>query len=291
MKTAIYPGTFDPITYGHIDVIKKSLQVFDRLIVATTDNAGSAVRSDFEQLTPRDLSMSFTSQSEKRVLAATVQGPLRSAFGPVPDLSTVADHRSDSVGMPLIFAIADVDWLFDPFSLQKSNLGQDTVVRPLNDNLAFMLNMLEFATGDDQLLAIRSRGQLHRPFSRVADLFQTAQAKVQEREAVLAQQVGEFEQQITSATQGAGDVSYEELPESVTAKLKEFESALLSARRELRAVRHSIRAEVDRLGRQLTFLNLLAGPFQVGVLGACVFWYRRRCTARMTAGHHPTQIG
>ena len=27
-KTAIYPGTFDPITYGHIDVIKKSLKLF-----------------------------------------------------------------------------------------------------------------------------------------------------------------------------------------------------------------------------------------------------------------------
>ena len=38
MKTAIYPGTFDPITYGHIDVIKKSLKVFDRVVVATTDN-------------------------------------------------------------------------------------------------------------------------------------------------------------------------------------------------------------------------------------------------------------
>ena len=38
MKTAIYPGTFDPITYGHIDVIKKSLNVFDKLVVATTDN-------------------------------------------------------------------------------------------------------------------------------------------------------------------------------------------------------------------------------------------------------------
>ena len=38
MNIAIYPGTFDPITYGHIDVIKKSLNVFDKVIVATTDN-------------------------------------------------------------------------------------------------------------------------------------------------------------------------------------------------------------------------------------------------------------
>ena len=38
MKTAIYPGTFDPITYGHIDVIKKALKIFDKIIIATTDN-------------------------------------------------------------------------------------------------------------------------------------------------------------------------------------------------------------------------------------------------------------
>ena len=38
MKTAIYPGTFDPITFGHIDVIKKSLKIFDRVVVGTTDN-------------------------------------------------------------------------------------------------------------------------------------------------------------------------------------------------------------------------------------------------------------
>ena len=38
-STAIYPGTFDPITYGHIDVIKKALRIFDKIIVATTDNA------------------------------------------------------------------------------------------------------------------------------------------------------------------------------------------------------------------------------------------------------------
>tara|TARA_Y100000817_G_C16577220_1_gene420265 strand:- start:75 stop:569 length:495 start_codon:yes stop_codon:yes gene_type:complete len=34
---AIYPGTFDPITYGHIDVIKKALKIVDKLIVAVSD--------------------------------------------------------------------------------------------------------------------------------------------------------------------------------------------------------------------------------------------------------------
>ena len=36
-KVAIYPGTFDPITFGHIDVIKKSLKLFQKLIVAVSD--------------------------------------------------------------------------------------------------------------------------------------------------------------------------------------------------------------------------------------------------------------
>ena len=36
-KTAIYPGTFDPITYGHIDVIKKSLKLFEKIVVAVSD--------------------------------------------------------------------------------------------------------------------------------------------------------------------------------------------------------------------------------------------------------------
>ena len=36
-KVAIYPGTFDPITFGHIDVIKKSLKLFDELVIGLSD--------------------------------------------------------------------------------------------------------------------------------------------------------------------------------------------------------------------------------------------------------------
>tara|TARA_B100000686_G_scaffold127848_1_gene135083 strand:- start:273 stop:764 length:492 start_codon:yes stop_codon:yes gene_type:complete len=39
-KIAIYPGTFDPITYGHIDLIKKGISIFDKLIVAVSEEGG-----------------------------------------------------------------------------------------------------------------------------------------------------------------------------------------------------------------------------------------------------------
>ena len=38
MSMAVYPGTFDPITLGHLDVVKRGARVFDRVIVAVADN-------------------------------------------------------------------------------------------------------------------------------------------------------------------------------------------------------------------------------------------------------------
>ncbi|MCG8541030.1 MAG: pantetheine-phosphate adenylyltransferase [Clostridia bacterium] len=38
MKNAVYPGSFDPITNGHLDIIRRSAQVFDKVIVAVVDN-------------------------------------------------------------------------------------------------------------------------------------------------------------------------------------------------------------------------------------------------------------
>ena len=43
MKTAVYPGTFDPATNGHIDVIERALKLFDRLYVVVADNPQKAV--------------------------------------------------------------------------------------------------------------------------------------------------------------------------------------------------------------------------------------------------------
>jgi pantetheine-phosphate adenylyltransferase len=42
VKTAIYPGTFDPVTRGHVDLVERGRVLFDRVVVAIADNPGKA---------------------------------------------------------------------------------------------------------------------------------------------------------------------------------------------------------------------------------------------------------
>ncbi len=49
MRHCIYPGTFDPITYGHLDVLARAAKLFDRVTVAVADNPGKAPLFTTEQ--------------------------------------------------------------------------------------------------------------------------------------------------------------------------------------------------------------------------------------------------
>lgn len=54
MRIALYPGSFDPITYGHIDVLRRAKRLFDKLIVAVVEN-------------PRKTSL-FTAEERKKLV-------------------------------------------------------------------------------------------------------------------------------------------------------------------------------------------------------------------------------
>jgi pantetheine-phosphate adenylyltransferase len=49
MRTAIYPGSFDPLTNGHLDVIERAVKLFDRVVVAVARNEGKQPMFDLEE--------------------------------------------------------------------------------------------------------------------------------------------------------------------------------------------------------------------------------------------------
>jgi ABC-2 type transport system permease protein len=247
-------------------------------LITTTENSGASARKDFVNKTPRNLAQAFETDDHRRTIAAVLNGPYDSAFVSPPEGANPAGHLKRTRGSAgPIFVIADVDWLFDPFSLQQSNVGGQVVVRPLNDNLAFLLNIIEYASGEQALIAIRSRGKIKRPFIRVAELFQTAEREFQERELELGRQVAEIESRVTRYLEAADADGNGTSPEQIEKELENFRMELLPARRELRSVRRQIRNEVDLLGRRLTFINIVAGPVLVGLWGiGAMVWRRRR---------------
>lgn len=245
-------------------------------LVITTEKSGALPRKEFIEKTPRELALNFQSDGLVRVIAFSAHGPFTSAFTAPPKATDTGAYIRRSSKDALLFAVADVDWLFDPFALQHIDVGGQVIVRPLNDNLAFLLNMLEYASGDPALISIRSRGQLQRPFTRVARLFQAAEEKYRKKEVKVAQQVGAVEQRLAALMQEAGVNSLDQLPPALKDQAQHSQLELLPMRKQLRDIRRQIRDKVESLGRRLTVVNLLAGPVLVLVFAAVALLMRHR---------------
>ncbi len=245
-------------------------------LVSTSDESGARAREDFTTMTPRELALGFKPDGRRRVIAAALRGSFKSAFSGPLTPGAAGQHLERSPSETVLFVIADVDWLFDPFSLQKIDLGGQVITRPLNDNLSFLLNMLEYASGEAALISIRSRGQLRRAFTRVAELFKAAEKRYRDQEAKLAQQISELERRIAALTQAAGVENPEQLPDALKTEVRRFQLEGLPMRQQLREIRRRIREEVEDLGRRLTVINLLAGPLCVSLFAAMSLWLRRR---------------
>jgi len=244
-------------------------------LITTSKSSGTLFRKHFFAKTPRELARSFSSDNKERIIATFLRGPFKSAFQRI-DPESSGTHMTSSQDDPTIFVVADIDWLFDPFSLQKMNIGGRLIVRPLNDNITFLLNMIEYASGEQSLIAIRSRGKIQRPFTRVTTLFQSAEKEFKEQELALSRKVSEIESRMAQYSKSVAGSNIGRLPKDVKDSLIKFRQELLPARRELRMVRRKIRDQVDSLGKRLVFINLLAGPLAVLILAGAVYIFRRR---------------
>ena len=234
-------------------------------LALTSGRSGVLERERFADVTPEALASEFAAGEESRVLAAYASGPFPSAV-----TGTAGD------GAARVFAVADVDWIFDPFSVEVADAAGGTLTRPINDNRAFLLNMVEFGSGAAPLAQIRTRGRLRRPFTRFERLFREGEADTREELAEIARRIAEGERHIEKLTAASGAASPGRLRGEVSEVVTEIRRRLLPLRHREREIRARVRAGVEALRTQVIAVNFGAPVVLAALLARIVRWRRRR---------------
>ncbi len=126
MITAIYPGTFDPITKGHIDIIHRAARLFNKIIVAIADS--------------RDKSPLF-SLDERQSLAQSVLAEIHNIeIIPFNGLATdFADQQAAKVIIRGIRAVSDFDYEFQMAGMNRQlNMDIETVFLTPSQELSYI---------------------------------------------------------------------------------------------------------------------------------------------------------
>lgn len=276
---------------GHLSPEPDSQLSFTPLITSSAQS-GTVPSLSLQFAQPEDIARQIT-PSGPRTLAALVTGTFRTAFpegapkeeaeggdaDDEGDSASPADGSEAAAAAPVtqegrgtLILVADTDWLLDDYSVRRLNFLGVQAAEPLNDNLAFGSNSLEFLAGSEDLISIRGKGSSVRRFTVVREMEMEAQKRYQDQLTALEARLGEVQQRLSElqgqATEGNRLVASPEVAEAI----EDFQRQQVEMRRERREIRRALREDIDRLETSLLLINLLATPVLVGLFG---IWFHR----------------
>jgi ABC-type uncharacterized transport system involved in gliding motility auxiliary subunit len=229
----------------------------------------------------------FKATSVNYNLAIRLTGKFKTAFpagSPDPSntngVAKANNSLTESKVETSVVLIGDSDLLADDFSLRKTESPFGTMVNEMNANLSFAQNLVEQMAGDNNLIGIRSRASMSRPFTLVkkmeADAESRGESKIQELQQSLndtQQRLGELQQQKKDK-----DQSFILSPEQKT-EIENFRKKQAEVSKELKQAQKELRKEVVSLETRLTWLNILAMPFGVAAAGVAMAFVKRKKTS------------
>lgn len=232
----------------------------------------------------------------RRTLAALISGKFSTAFpdGAPKDETPAADAKPDdqktpepksepaapalkeSSGTSTLFVVADTDWLMDAYSVRRFNFLGVQAAEPLNDNLAFASNSLEFLGGSEDLLSIRGKGTSLRPFDVVRQMEVEAQRRYQEQLSSLESRLGDIQAKLTELQGRRGEGNRLIASPEIQKAIEDAQKQQAKVQGERRKIRKALREDIERLEKTLLAINILAPVLMVGVFGAWFYRARRR---------------
>ncbi|MBU2514887.1 GldG family protein [bacterium] len=224
-------------------------------------------------------------------LAGILTGELTSAFSKRPDppqpkegeqnqeeesaAATPKPYASKSQGSAKILLIADVDFISDTFSVDKFSLLGQTMIQPKNDNLNFMVNMVEFLGGAEAMMKIRSRGRFTRPFTRFEELQKNAQSQYQEAEERLSANLKDVQDKLSQLNIEKGTNKVVLTKEQID-KIEQFREEEAKTKTDLRKIRKLLRQDIESEKTNLTLMNLLLVPILMTIIGLALYYRRMK---------------
>jgi ABC-type uncharacterized transport system involved in gliding motility auxiliary subunit len=242
----------------------------------------------------------FKPSGEKLVLAAQVTGAADTAFPDGPPKDEKKDAKDDKkdgdaksadansgdaakpAGPPQIKAsakpidvivVADTDVLEDRFWEQSQDFFGQTVVIPVANNGDFVANALDSLAGGDDLITLRSRGTSARPFTLVADIQRSADARYQATEKDLQTKLKDTQAKIKQLQEQGGRPTLANEQEQT---IENFRTDMLSIRQQLRQVQLALRQDINRLQAVTEFFDIALVPILVAIVAIIIGWVRFR---------------
>ncbi|MEM7617495.1 MAG: Gldg family protein, partial [Pseudomonadota bacterium] len=229
-----------------------------------------------------ELLSNFVSSGQKLMLAARLRGKFNSAFsddyrdesnngannidnsnisaeniiknGKDGQYGKDGNHISKSEQYSNIILLADIDMLRDQFWVKKQNFFGQNLVMKISDNGAFIINALDNLSGSDDLINLRSRGEIKRSFIVVDELRHAAEKRFLVEEKRLQMKLQDSEEKLLALQNSAPDSSEAIFNKQQQLEIDSFRNEILNTRQELRDVQHKLQQEIDQLGG---FLKLL----------------------------------
>jgi ABC-type uncharacterized transport system involved in gliding motility auxiliary subunit len=234
-------------------------------LVETSDKAGEIDAAALQFAQPDEVARQIA-PTGKRTIAALVTGKFKTAF---------PDHPKGlkaSTGASTLIVVADTDWLFDEYSVKKiSFLGQNAA-QPLNDNLAFAANSLDFLSGSQDLISIRGKGNSLRPFVVVERMEAKANEKYEQQLTGLEAELNDVQARLSELQGKKSEGGRLVATPDVTKAIDDFQKQQAKLRGERREIRRALREDIDALGHRLLAINVLATPLLVCAFGV---WFQR----------------
>lgn len=244
----------------------------------------------------------FSEGDEPVVLAALIQGMLPPAFpdgasfpsttpetppGLPPgvemppsddaEMITTDPVSDDRRAEATVLVVADTDLIADQVAFQNSLLGTIAV----NDNHKLLLNAVDYLFGASELMNVRAKSSIRRPFTLFDEIEADAEGQTRERERQLREEIATFQEEIRSKQ---GELSrrnaalfQKKLQDDVDA----LNSRVRDAERELREIRKQQRAALESEERRVRLSIMALMPTLVLIMGVTLYVRRKR---RQSAG-------